>query len=123
MSMSMFTFTFTFTFMFMFTFMTMIMNVFMFMFMDMDTDKDRDTDTDGDTVMDGVTDSDRLASLVAGRRPQCTPPYVPMQWNIKSAPASPGTRRVGPALYIFRLLGREHYEKKIDGLCKIWSAT
>jgi hypothetical protein len=29
----------------------------------------------------------------------------PIHWNIKSAPASPGRSRVGPALYVFSLLG------------------
>ncbi len=29
---------------------------------------------------------------------------VPIHWNIKSAPASPGRSRVGPALYVFNLL-------------------
>ncbi len=30
---------------------------------------------------------------------------VPIHWNIKSPPASPGRSRVGPALYVFSLLG------------------
>ncbi len=30
---------------------------------------------------------------------------IPIHWNIKSAPASPGRSRVGPALYLFSLLG------------------
>jgi hypothetical protein len=30
---------------------------------------------------------------------------IPIHWNIKSALASPGRSRVGPALYVFRLLG------------------
>jgi hypothetical protein len=30
---------------------------------------------------------------------------IPIHWNIKSAPASPGRSRVGPALYVFSLLG------------------
>ncbi len=54
-----------------------------------------------------------LASLVAGRRPQCAASapqqgmnsIIPVHWNIKSAPASPGRSRVGPALYVFSLLG------------------
>jgi hypothetical protein len=29
----------------------------------------------------------------------------PILWNIKSAPAGPGRSRVGPALYVFSLLG------------------
>jgi hypothetical protein len=49
-----------------------------------------------------------LAGLVAGSRPQCTADVdlqgiystIPMHWNIKSAPASPGRSRVGPALYV-----------------------
>ncbi len=53
-----------------------------------------------------------LASLEAGRRPQCTASAdklgmystIPIHWNIKSAPASPGRSRAGPALYVFRLL-------------------
>jgi hypothetical protein len=35
---------------------------------------------------------------------ECTPP-IPIHWTIKSAPASPGGSRVGPALYVFSLLG------------------
>jgi hypothetical protein len=54
-----------------------------------------------------------LASLVAGRGPQCSagPPYqriystIPVHWNIKSAPASPGRSRAGPSLYVCSLLG------------------
>ncbi len=46
-------------------------------------------------------------------RPQCTAGAVqqgmysaiPIHWNIKSAPASSGRSRVGPALYVFSLLG------------------
>ncbi len=51
-----------------------------------------------------------LASLLAGRKPQCTPGadylrmYLPIHWNIKSSPASPGRSRVGPALYVLSLL-------------------
>jgi hypothetical protein len=30
---------------------------------------------------------------------------IPIHWNINSAPASPGRSHVGPALYIFSLLG------------------
>jgi hypothetical protein len=30
---------------------------------------------------------------------------IPIHWNIKSAPASPGGSRVGPALYVFSFLG------------------
>ncbi len=53
-----------------------------------------------------------LAGLVAGRRPQCTAgapeqrmhSTIPIHWNIKSASASPGRSRVGPALYEFSLL-------------------
>ncbi len=53
-----------------------------------------------------------LASLVAGRRPQCNAgadqlgmySTIPIHWNTKSAPASPGRSRVGPALYVFSLL-------------------
>ncbi len=56
-----------------------------------------------------------LASLVAGRRSQCTAGAVqqemystiPIHWNIKSAPVSPGRSRVGPALYVFSLLGQD----------------
>jgi hypothetical protein len=29
---------------------------------------------------------------------------IPIHWNIKSAPVSPGRSRVGPALYVFSLL-------------------
>jgi hypothetical protein len=54
-----------------------------------------------------------LASMVAGRRHQCNAGAVqqgmystiPIHWNIKSAPASPGRSRVGPALYVFSFLG------------------
>jgi hypothetical protein len=56
-----------------------------------------------------------LASLVAGTvedpsvilvqsSRECTF-IIPIHWNIKSAPASPGRSRVGPALYVFSLLG------------------
>jgi hypothetical protein len=53
-----------------------------------------------------------LASLVAGRRPQCSAGAVqqgmystiPIHWNIKSAPASSGRSRVGPAFYVFSFL-------------------
>ncbi len=53
-----------------------------------------------------------LARLVADRGPQCSagPPQqrmystIPIHWNIKFAPASPGRSRVGPALYVFSLL-------------------
>ncbi len=57
-----------------------------------------------------------LATLVTGRRPhgpsillvqtsrECSPP---INWNIKSSPASLGRSRVGPALYVFSLLDRE----------------
>ncbi len=31
---------------------------------------------------------------------------LPIHWNIKSAPASPGRGRAGPALYVFSLLGQ-----------------
>jgi hypothetical protein len=51
-----------------------------------------------------------LASLVAGRRPQCTVAgniilhhIYPLKYQ--TAPASPGRSRVGPALYVFSLLG------------------
>ncbi len=30
---------------------------------------------------------------------------IPIHWNIKSAPASPGRSRVGPAFYVFSFLG------------------
>ncbi len=30
---------------------------------------------------------------------------LPIHWNIKYSPASPGRSRVGPALYVFSLLG------------------
>jgi hypothetical protein len=33
---------------------------------------------------------------------------IPIHWNIKSAPASPGKSRVGPALYVFSLLDKDH---------------
>jgi hypothetical protein len=52
-----------------------------------------------------------LASLVAVRRPQCTLAgnvqysTIPIHLYIKSPPASPGKSRVGPALYVFSLLG------------------
>jgi hypothetical protein len=54
-----------------------------------------------------------LASIVAGWGPQCSagPPSqrmystIPTHRNIKSAPASPGRSRAGPALYVFSLLG------------------
>jgi hypothetical protein len=53
-----------------------------------------------------------LASLVAGRRPQWTAgadkqgmySIIPIHLNIKSAPASPGRSRVGPAFYVFSFL-------------------
>ncbi len=51
-----------------------------------------------------------LASLVAGRRPQCTDgadkqgmySTRPIHWNIKSAP---GRSHVGQTLYVFSVLG------------------
>ncbi len=54
-----------------------------------------------------------LASLLAGRRPQCNAGLVqqemysitPIHWNIISAPASTDRSRVGPSLYVFSLLG------------------
>ncbi len=54
-----------------------------------------------------------LASLVAGRRHQYNAGAVqqgmystiPIYWNIKSAPASPGRSRVGPAFYVSSFLG------------------
>jgi hypothetical protein len=54
-----------------------------------------------------------LASPVAGRKPQCNAGAVqqgmystiPIHWNIKSAPASQGRSRVGPAFYVFSFLG------------------
>jgi hypothetical protein len=54
-----------------------------------------------------------LASLVAGKKPQGTAgadkqgmySTIPIHWNIKSAPASPGRSRVGPAFYVFSFLG------------------
>jgi hypothetical protein len=53
-----------------------------------------------------------LANLVVDRRPQRnsgaekqgTYSTIPIHWNIKSAPASPGRSRVGPALYEYSLL-------------------
>ncbi len=53
-----------------------------------------------------------LASLVAGTKPQRTTgadqqgtySTIPIHWNIKSAPASPGRSHAGPALYVFSLL-------------------
>jgi hypothetical protein len=36
---------------------------------------------------------------------------IPIHWNIKSSPASPGRSRVGPALYVFSLLGRDFTRK------------
>ncbi len=55
-----------------------------------------------------------LASIVAGRRPLCNAgaeqqgmySTIPIHWNIKSAPASPGRSRVGPAVCVFSLLVR-----------------
>jgi hypothetical protein len=49
-----------------------------------------------------------LVSLVASRTPQCIAgadqqrmySTIPVHWNIKSAPASPGRSHVGPALYL-----------------------
>jgi hypothetical protein len=62
-----------------------------------------------------------LASLVAGRRPQCNAGAVqqgmyssiPIHWDIKSAPASSGRSRVGSALYVFSLLALDlpHYTR------------
>ncbi len=53
-----------------------------------------------------------LASLVAGRKTQCSAgsdqqgmySTIPIHWNITSAPASPGRSRVGPVLYVNSLL-------------------
>jgi hypothetical protein len=54
-----------------------------------------------------------LASLLAGRRPQCSAGTVqqgmysirPIYQNSKPSPASPGRSRVGPVLCLFSLLG------------------
>jgi hypothetical protein len=54
-----------------------------------------------------------LASPVAGKKPQWTAvadyqgmyPTIPIHWNIKSAPASLGRSRAGPAFYVFSFLG------------------
>ncbi len=54
-----------------------------------------------------------LACPVAGSKTQCTAgadqqgmySIIPIHWNIKSAPASSGRGCVGPALYVFSLLG------------------
>jgi hypothetical protein len=35
---------------------------------------------------------------------------IPIHWNIKSAPASPGRSLAGPALYVFSLLGETDAE-------------
>ncbi len=59
-----------------------------------------------------------LARQVAGKGPQCSagPPQqrmystIPIHWNIKSAPASPGRSRAGPALHVFSLLGINHLQ-------------
>ncbi len=62
----------------------------------------------------------RAASLVVGRRPQCSGPpqqrmysTLPIHWNIKSAPASPGRSRAGPSLYVFSLLGYSYTEQRL----------
>jgi hypothetical protein len=39
----------------------------------------------------------------------------PIYWNIKCAPARPGRNRVGPALYIYSLLGHEEEDVKKGG--------
>jgi hypothetical protein len=70
-----------------------------------------------------------LASLVAGRKPQCTAgadqqgmySTIPIHWNIKSAPASPGRSRVGPAFYVFSFLG--HRLLMITVRCCLYIAT
>ncbi len=57
-----------------------------------------------------------LASPVAGRKPQWTTgadqqgmySTIPIHWNIKSAPASPGRSRVGPAFNVLSFLGIYH---------------
>jgi hypothetical protein len=62
-----------------------------------------------------------LASLVAGREPQYTAgavqqgmySIIPIHWNIKSAPASPGRSHVGTALYVFSLLGYEYLSQPV----------
>ncbi len=49
-----------------------------------------------------------LASLVAGRRPQCTVAgnVLYHTYPLKSHAASPGRSHVGPALYVFSLWGK-----------------
>jgi hypothetical protein len=34
---------------------------------------------------------------------------IPIYWNIKAAPASPGRSLVGPAFYVFSFLGQNIY--------------
>ncbi len=53
-----------------------------------------------------------LASLVAGRRPQCS--AGAMQQGLYS---SPGRSRVGPAFYVFSFLGPDN-----TGLERIWTS-
>ncbi len=40
---------------------------------------------------------------------------IPIHWNIKSDPASPGRSRVGSALYVFSLLGTDGEETYCGG--------
>ncbi len=69
-----------------------------------------------------------LASLVAGSRPQFSAGAMqqgmysttPIHWNIKSAPASPGRSRVGPAFYVFSFLG--HITQYTRTYCLGWPA-
>ncbi len=62
-----------------------------------------------------------LASLVAVKGPQCSagPPQqgmtMPIHWNIKSAPSSPGRSRAGPSLYVFSLLGPNSAQSSAQG--------
>jgi hypothetical protein len=42
--------------------------------------------------------------LLGHRSRECMYSTIPIHWNIKSAPASPGRSRVGPSLYVFSLL-------------------
>ena len=43
---------------------------------------------------------------------------IPIHWNIKSAPASPGRSLAGPALYVFSLLGETDAEPEFRDITR-----
>jgi hypothetical protein len=48
---------------------------------------------------------------------------IPIHWNIKSPPASPGRSRVGPAFYVFSFLGGPLPEQFLANTNNWWLKT